>query len=52
MDKDCSGMEMIHKGGRTIFTPYVERDVTAITSFSKWEQAFCVYLAIYTKIVL
>ena len=49
LEEDFGGMELIHKAGRTIFTPYVDRDATTISSFNRWEQAFRVFSAIYTK---
>ena len=46
-DRGVELVPMLH-GGKTIFAPPIDRE-NAITSFSKWEQAFRVYSAIYTK---
>ena len=44
------GIELIPmiKGGKTIFAPPLDRE-NSITSFNKWEQAFRVFSAIYTR---
>ena len=49
LDEEYSGMELVYKAGRTFFTPYIDRDLTTINSFGKWEQAFHVFSAIYTR---
>ena len=45
------GVELvpIFKAGKTVFAPTHERDSTVISSFSKWEQAFRVFSAVYTR---
>ena len=40
-------MEMINKDGKPYWIPVAEKDVTSITSFPKWEQAFRVYSDIF-----
>ena len=41
-------MEMVSREGRTYFVPVQDRDVSNIGTFSKWEQAFRVFVHIYT----
>ena len=40
-------LELINHGGQTYFVP-ASRNQGTISSFSKWEQAFCVFSNIYT----
>ena len=42
-------MELVSKGGLTYFMPISDRDGTVINSFSRWEQAFCVFSNIFTR---
>ena len=41
-------IELVNRGGATFFAPVQERE-TKINSIRKWEQAFRVYAAIYTR---
>ena len=41
--EDDHWMELISKGGQTFSVPVVDHEVSGITSFSKWEQAFRVF---------
>ena len=41
-------LEIISRGGSTFFVPVSEREMSVISSFSKWEQAFRVFSNIYT----
>ena len=40
---DDHRFELIVKGNNTYFSPIANREVTGITNFSRWEQAFCIY---------
>ena len=42
-------METVNRNSRTYFVPAVDTDPTGITNFSRWEQAFRVFLNIYTQ---
>ena len=42
-------MELINRGGLTYFVPVSERENSGITSFSKWEQAFRIFMNVYTQ---
>ena len=42
-------MEMVNKGGISYWVPLSEREVTSITNFFRWEQAFRVFSNIYTE---
>ena len=42
-------MELINRGGLTYFVPVSERENSGITSFSKWEQAFGIFMNVYTQ---
>ena len=42
-------MELISRGGQTFFVSTSDKDTTNITSFSKWEQAFCIFSNVYTR---
>ena len=42
-------MEMTNKGGLSYWVPVSEHEVVAITSYSKWEQAYRVFSNIYTE---
>ena len=50
MDED-RGVELVPmlKGGKTVFAPTHDRDSTAITNYARWEQAFRVYSAIFSR---
>ena len=41
-------IELVSRGGATFFTPVQDRDCK-INSIRKWEQAFRIYVAIYTR---
>ena len=41
-------MEMVNKGGLSYWMPVTDRDNTAITSYSRWEQAFRMFSNLYT----
>ena len=41
-------LEIVIKGGSTYFAPVSDRDVTSISNFSRWEQAFRIYSNILT----
>ena len=45
---DDNRMEMVNRGGMSFWVPVSEREVTSISNFIKWEQAFRVYMNIYT----
>ena len=42
-------MELVNRDGHTFFAPVGDRDLTGITSFSKWEQAYRIFSNIYTR---
>ena len=42
-------MEIINKCGQSFFVPVSDREMTGITSFSNWEQAFRIFSNIYTS---
>ena len=42
-------IELVSRGGATFFAPVQDRD-TKINSVCKWEQAFRIYAAIYTRV--
>ena len=47
---DDNGLELVNRDGQTYFIPVNEREqVTAITGFGKWEQAFRNYSNIYLQ---
>ena len=46
---DGSRLELVNKDGYTYFVPATDRDFTKITGVQKWEQAFCINAAIYTR---
>ena len=46
---DCGRMELASKDGAFFFVPAGEKEVTKISGIRKWEQAFRVYAAIYSK---
>ena len=48
-EEDNHTLELVQRGGKAVFAPTIDREVMAITSFNKWEQAFRVYSAIFTK---
>ena len=48
MEED-NRLELVNRGGCSFWVPVSEREVTSITSISRWDQAFRVYLKIYTK---
>ena len=41
-------MEMVNRGGLTYWLPVSDQEVTSISSYIKWEQAFRVFSNIYT----
>ena len=41
--------ELVVRGGSTFFAPVSDRESTTINSFSKWEQAYQIYLNILTR---
>ena len=47
--EDERRMEFIMRDGQTFLTPAADRDATAISSFNRREQAFRVFLVIYTE---
>ena len=44
--------ELVMKGGSTFFAPVADRDVSSISNFSRWEQAFRIYSNILTGYIL
>ena len=46
--EEDSRMELIFKGGKAYWVP-ATREVSAINSFTKWEQAFRIFSNIYTR---
>ena len=42
-------MEMVIKGGMTYWVPISDRELSSITSYIRWEQAFRVYMNIFSK---
>ena len=42
-------LELISQGGRPVWQPASDRDITQISSFAKWQQAFRVYSNVYMK---
>ena len=46
---DDNRMELVNKGGMTYFVPVAEREVSGITNFNQWEQAFRIFSNIYTR---
>ena len=47
--EDDHSMELISKGGSTYFVPVTDREVTNISNFNKWEQAFRVFMNVFTR---
>ena len=47
--EDDHRMELISKGGATFFVPVADREGSSISSFTRWEQAFRVFVNIYTR---
>ena len=43
-------MELVVKGGQTYFAPVSEREISSITNFSRWEQAFRIFSNVLTKV--
>ena len=43
-------MELVNKGGLTYWIPMVEKDLSAINSYIRWEQAFWVYINIWAMV--
>ena len=41
-------LDMVQKGGETYWVPHVDRK-QKVNNLHSWDQAFCVYMAIYTK---
>ena len=48
-EEDNQTLELVQRGGKAVFAPSSDRETTAITNFNKWEQAFRVFSAIFTK---
>ena len=46
--KEDHRMEMVNRGGFSYWIPVADCEVTSITSYIKWEQAFRVFSNIYT----
>ena len=42
-------LEIISKGGQTFFAPVSDREITGITNFGRWEQAFRIFSNVYTR---
>ena len=42
-------MELVNRAGRAYYEPVADKEVIAITSFGKWEQAFRVFSSIFTE---
>ena len=42
-------MELVNREGGTFFVPVSDREISRISGIRKWEQAFRVYAAIYSK---
>ena len=42
-------MEIVNRNGKTYFVPRVDSDNHSISNFSRWEQAFRIYLNVYTR---
>ena len=47
--EDDNRLEIINKGGLTYFAPVADREMVGITNFNKWEQAFHIYVNIFTR---
>ena len=47
--EDDNRLEIINKGGLTYFAPVADREMVGITNFNKWEQAFRIYVNIFTR---
>ena len=47
--EDENRMELINKDGRPVWVPVSERDLSAVSSYLKWEQAFRVFSDIYVE---
>ena len=41
-------MELVNRGGQSFFIP-AEKDSGSITNFNKWEQAFRIYMNVYSR---
>ena len=41
-------MELVNRGGQSFFVPS-DKDQSLISSFGKWEQAFRIFMNVYTK---
>ena len=48
-DNTDKKLELVSKEGKTFYLPFSEKEQNKITNFKKWEDAFKVYAAIYTK---
>ena len=48
LDDQC--FELVVKGGSTFFAPVSDREVTSISNFSRWEQAFRIYSNVVTRV--
>ena len=49
-ERDSQRMEMINVDGVPVWQPVADRDLPVINSFSKWDQAFRVFSAIFTEV--
>ena len=47
--EDDHRTEMVNRGGMSYWVPVADREMTTISSFIKWEQAFRVFSNIYTS---
>ena len=50
--EDDHRMELVSRGGSTFFVSVVDREMTSINSFTKWEQAFSIYMNVITSAYL
>ena len=46
---DDQRMELVNKGGQSFFVPVSDRESSSITNFSKWEQAFRIFMNVFTQ---
>ena len=42
-------LEQVIRGGQSFFVPMSEKNVTPVNSFNRWEQAFRLYLNVYSR---
>ena len=43
-------LEMVNKGGMSFWVPIADRELSAINSYIRWEQAFRVYMNVFAKV--